>query len=107
MLQELLFGIIGGLGLFLFGIHLMGEGLQKLSRDKIRTILSKFTNNRISGLLVGAGVTSLIQSSSATTVIVTTTKNKRGSSNKRSKLRRIISLYECNYSTVTNQVAVT
>lgn len=70
MLQELLFGIIGGLGLFLFGIHLMGEGLQKLSRDKIRTILSKFTNNRISGLLVGAGVTSLIQSSSATTVIV-------------------------------------
>lgn len=70
LIQELLFGIIGGLGLFLFGIHLMGEGLQKLSRDKIRTILSRFTNNRLSGVLVGAGVTSLIQSSSATTVIV-------------------------------------
>lgn len=67
---ELLFGIFGGLGLFIFGIFVMGEGLQKLAGNKIKTILSKLTNNSFVGLGVGAGITSLIQSSSATTVLV-------------------------------------
>lgn len=67
---ETLFGILGGLGLFIFGIFVMGEGLQKLAGDKIRTILNKLTNNSLVGMGVGAGVTSLIQSSSATTVLV-------------------------------------
>lgn len=67
---ETLFGIFGGLGLFIFGIFIMGEGLQKLAGDKIRTILGKLTNKSLMGLGVGAGVTSLIQSSSATTVLV-------------------------------------
>ncbi len=67
---ELLFGIFGGLGLFIFGIFVMGEGLQKIAGDKIRIILSKLTNNNLIGVGVGAGVTSIIQSSSATTVIV-------------------------------------
>jgi len=67
---EILFGIFGGLGLFIFGIFVMGEGLQKIAGDKIKIILGKLTNNRLVGMGVGAGVTSLIQSSSATTVMV-------------------------------------
>ena len=62
--------IVGALGLFLFGMKLMSDGLQKLAGDKMRTILSKMTSNRFSGVLTGLGVTTLIQSSSATTVMV-------------------------------------
>ena len=67
---EILFGIFGGLGLFIFGISMMGIGLQKIAGDKIRVILGKLTNNRLVGMFVGAGVTSLIQSSSATSVLM-------------------------------------
>ena len=67
---EILFGIFGGLGLFIFGIFVMGAGLQKIAGDKIRAILGKLTNKSLMGMGVGAGITSLIQSSSATTVLV-------------------------------------
>ncbi len=68
--QKLVFGLIGGLGLFLFGMKTMSEGLQKVAGDRMRKILAALTNNRIVGTLVGIAVTAIIQSSSATTVMV-------------------------------------
>jgi phosphate:Na+ symporter len=68
--QSLIFGLIGGLGMFLFGMKIMSEGLQKIAGDRMRKILSALTNNRIVGALVGLAVTAIIQSSSATTVMV-------------------------------------
>lgn len=65
-----IFNLIGGLGLFVFGMELMGDGLQKTAGDRLKRLLEILTNNRIMGILVGAGVTSIIQSSSATTVMV-------------------------------------
>lgn len=62
--------MVGGLALFLYGMHIMGEGLSKASGGRLETLLEKLTNNRIKAVLVGAGVTALIQSSSATTVMV-------------------------------------
>ncbi|MBN2169297.1 MAG: Na/Pi cotransporter family protein [Actinobacteria bacterium] len=62
--------LIGGLGLFLFGMNLMGEGLQLAAGGRMRKMLEKLTKNRFRGVLVGAGITSLIQSSSATTVML-------------------------------------
>ncbi|MFB0526845.1 MAG: Na/Pi cotransporter family protein [bacterium] len=70
MVRETIFGVIGGLGLFIFGIHLMGAGLHKAAADKMRKILAALTSTPFVGMLVGAGVTSLIQSSSATTVML-------------------------------------
>lgn len=70
MSKELIFGIFGGLGLFIYGIHLMGDGLQRVAGDKFRNVLKAFTSNPMKGVLVGAGITALIQSSSATTVMV-------------------------------------
>lgn len=67
------FGIlamIGGLALFLYGMELMGEGLAKASGGKLEKILEKLTSNPFKAVLLGAGVTAVIQSSSATTVIV-------------------------------------
>ena len=61
---------MGGLGLFLFGMKIMSEGLQKIAGERMRKILAALTNNRIVGALVGIGVTAIIQSSSATTVMV-------------------------------------
>jgi len=68
--QKLIFGLLGGLGLFLFGMKTMSEGLQKVAGERMRKILGALTNNRIIGTLVGLGVTAIIQSSSATTVMV-------------------------------------
>ena len=62
--------LIGGLGLFLYGMVLMAEGLQLAAGDRMRKMLEKLTRGRIRGLLVGTGVTALIQSSSATTVML-------------------------------------
>jgi phosphate:Na+ symporter len=70
MNQNLIFGLLGGLGLFLFGMKIMSEGLQKIAGDRLRRILAALTSNRIIGTLVGIAVTALIQSSSATTVMV-------------------------------------
>jgi len=68
-IQAMIFVFIGGLGIFLFGIKTMGDGLQKSAGDKLRDILDKFTTNPIMGVIAGMFVTVLIQSSSATTVI--------------------------------------
>ncbi|MFA6200504.1 MAG: Na/Pi cotransporter family protein [Bacteroidales bacterium] len=62
--------LLGGLGVFLYGMKIMSEALQKLAGDGLRGFLSKMTSNRFSGVLTGAGITSIIQSSSATTVMV-------------------------------------
>lgn len=62
--------MIGGLALFLYGMHIMGDGLAKVSGGKLEVILEKFTSNPIKAVLLGAGVTAVIQSSSATTVMV-------------------------------------
>ncbi|MCR8744486.1 Na/Pi cotransporter family protein [Romboutsia lituseburensis] len=62
--------LIGGLGLFLYGMSLMGEGLQKSAGDKLKRIIELLTSNIIMGVLVGTVVTAIIQSSSATTVMV-------------------------------------
>ena len=70
MNQKLIFGLLGGLGLFLFGMKIMSEGLQKIAGSRMRKILAALTNNRIIGTLVGIAVTAIIQSSSATTVMV-------------------------------------
>jgi len=70
MLKELIFGIVGGLGLFIYGIWEMSEGLHKASGERMRRILHNFTGSPLKGVLVGTGITSLIQSSSATTVMV-------------------------------------
>lgn len=66
----MIFEFIGGLGIFLFGIKFMGDGLQKSAGDKLRDILDRFTSNPLMGVLAGIIVTGLIQSSSGTTVIV-------------------------------------
>jgi len=65
----MLFQFIGGLGIFLFSIKYMGDGLQKAAGDRLRDILDRFTTNPFMGVLVGIIVTVLIQSSSGTTVI--------------------------------------
>ena len=62
--------MIGGLALFLYGMDAMGDGLSKLSGGKLESILEKLTSNRLMAVLLGAGVTAIIQSSSATTVMV-------------------------------------
>lgn len=68
--QAFLFGLLGGLGLFLFGMKVMSEGLQKVADDRMRRILSSLTSNRLVGALVGLGVSAIVQSSSVTTVMV-------------------------------------
>lgn len=62
--------LIGGLSLFLFGMNIMGDALERRAGNSLRTLLRKLTTNKIAGLLTGLGVTSVIQSSSATTVMV-------------------------------------
>ena len=62
--------MIGGLSLFLYGMSVMGDGLSRMAGGKLETILEKLTTKRIFAILLGAGVTAVIQSSSATTVMV-------------------------------------
>ncbi|HHV71927.1 MAG TPA: Na/Pi symporter, partial [Clostridia bacterium] len=70
MIKSILPGLIGGLGLFLYGMHIMGDGLEKAVGERMKKLLEILTSNRLIGVLVGAGVTAVIQSSSATTVMV-------------------------------------
>ena len=65
-----LFTFIGGLGMFLYGMNLMADGLQKSAGNKMKQLLGYLTNNRLLGVLMGALITAIIQSSSATTVMV-------------------------------------
>ena len=62
--------LIGSLGLFLYGMKIMSEGLQKFAGDSLRKILTAMTTNRVTGMLTGVLITALVQSSSATTVMV-------------------------------------
>ena len=62
--------LIGGLSLFLYGMNVMGNGLSKMAGGRLESILEKLTTKKLSAVLLGAGVTSVIQSSSATTVMV-------------------------------------
>ena len=64
------FTLIGALGMFLYGMTLMSEGLQKTAGDKMRSFLAQMTSNRFKRVLTGLGVTALVQSSSATTIMV-------------------------------------
>ncbi|MFC1623740.1 Na/Pi cotransporter family protein [Candidatus Omnitrophota bacterium] len=70
MVKEISFGLIGGLGLLLFGMTLMSEGLQKVAGAKLKEILKFLTDKPLKGVLVGASVTAIIQSSSATSVMM-------------------------------------
>ncbi len=65
-----LFHLMGGLALFLYGMHIMGDSLEKRAGKKLRPILEQLTRSPIKGVMLGAGVTAVIQSSSATTVMV-------------------------------------
>ena len=67
---EIFTGIFGGLGLFLYGMKQMSDGLENVSGEKLKGILEKITSNKVMGVLVGTAVTAIIQSSSATTVMV-------------------------------------
>ena len=63
-------GLLGGLALFLYGMHMMSTGLEAAAGNKMKQILERLTKNPILGVLVGAVITAIIQSSSATTVMV-------------------------------------
>ena len=67
--QEIVFHFLGGLGLFLYSIKTMGDGLQQAAGDRLRFYIDKYTSNPFFGILVGIGMTALIQSSSGVTVI--------------------------------------
>ena len=67
---SMMFQFIGGLGMFLYGMQMMAAGLQKTAGDKMKHLLGVLTNNRFMGILVGALITAIIQSSGATTVMV-------------------------------------
>jgi len=70
MIRGMILGIIGGLGLFLFGMFLMSDGLKKVAGHRLKVVLETMTKNNYGGFVVGALITAFIQSSSATTVIV-------------------------------------
>ncbi|MDD6491815.1 MAG: Na/Pi symporter, partial [Firmicutes bacterium] len=67
---QTIFGLLGGLSVFIFGMNMMSECLQKAAGEKMKTILGILTKNPIMGVLAGALVTAVLQSSSATTVMV-------------------------------------
>jgi phosphate:Na+ symporter len=69
-MKEIIFGLIGGLGLFLYGMKLLSEGFQKLAGTKLRQILKFLTRKAMVGVLTGALVTAIVQSSSTTTVMI-------------------------------------
>lgn len=67
---SMVLSLLSGVALFLFGMQLMGDGLKMVAGDKLESFLYKMTNTSLKGVALGAGVTSVIQSSSATTVMV-------------------------------------
>lgn len=69
------FQILGGLGVFLFGLRIMSSGLQQVAGERMRAILSKVTSNRFAGIAAGCAITCVIQSSSATTVMIVSFAN--------------------------------
>jgi len=71
-IQDMIFGFIGGLGIFLFGLKYMGDGLQVAAGDRLQSILDRFTTNPFMGVLSGLFITAIIQSSSGTTALTVT-----------------------------------
>ncbi len=69
-MQGVIFQVLGGLGLFLFGMRLMSDGLQKVAGKKLRAVLNAVSSNRVIACATGAMITSIVQSSSATTVML-------------------------------------
>ena len=69
-LTAIVLGLLGGLALFLYGMQMMSSGLEAAAGNRMKSILERLTANRVLGVLVGAGITAVIQSSSATTVMV-------------------------------------
>ena len=67
---QIIFGVFGGLGLFILGMKFMSDGMQAVAGDKLRAMINKVTDNRLMACVIGAGITSMIQSSSVTTVMV-------------------------------------
>lgn len=65
-----LFGFLGGIGMFLYGMHIMADGMQKTAGGKMQKFLNKITNNPFMGVLMGTAITAIVQSSAATTVMV-------------------------------------
>ena len=63
MIREMIFGVVGGLGLFLFGMGIMSEGLKKVAGQKLKGLLGALTKRRVAAVLIGAATTALIQSS--------------------------------------------
>ena len=70
MYRSVIFGLLGGLGLLLYGMSLMGDGLQRAAGDRMRRVLEALTGKVWKGVIVGAAVTAAVQSSSATTVML-------------------------------------
>ena len=70
MSLNMIFLLLGGLGMFLYGMKMMSDGLEKVAVDRMRRVLEVLTTNRLAAVGVGTGVTALVQSSSATTVMV-------------------------------------
>ena len=69
-LLPIIFGLVGGLALFLYGLFLLSEGLQKAAGERLKELLERMTNRPIKGVVVGTVVTSIVQSSSITTVVM-------------------------------------
>ena len=69
MIQNLTFNLIGGFGLFMFGLKLFSDGLQESAESRLKEILHKVTNNKILGISLGFLITAMVQSSSAVTVM--------------------------------------
>ena len=67
---ELVLSLLGGLALFMYGMQMMSTNLEAVAGNRMKQILERLTANRFLGVLVGAGITALIQSSSATTVML-------------------------------------
>lgn len=68
--KAMVFGTLGGIGMFIFGMKLLSEGMQKIAGPRLRKMLEMLTTNRLAGVLVGTAITGIVQSSSASTVMV-------------------------------------
>lgn len=69
MMFSILLGFIGGLGIFLYGTHVLGNALQQLAATRMRTLLSTITNTRLKGVFSGIVVTFFLQSSTVTSIL--------------------------------------
>ena len=69
-LKDIFFGLFGGLALFIFGMKYLSDGLQKIASNKLKFVMTKITNNHFLGILIGAFVTAVVQSSGLITIIL-------------------------------------